>query len=70
MKNTVIQYINQLSKSEKLLLVEALWDSIAQDSSALDLRVSHKTEIRSRLSTSDEDAKTAVSWESIVKQFT
>jgi putative addiction module component (TIGR02574 family) len=69
MENTVIQHINQLSKSEKLLLVEALWDSIAEDPSVIDIPESHKKEIQSRLETLDEDAKTAISWETFVKQF-
>lgn len=66
MENTVF---NQPSNSENLLLVEALRDSIAQDSSALELPDSHKEEIRSRISTLEEDAKTAVSWETFMKQF-
>jgi putative addiction module component (TIGR02574 family) len=69
MDNAVIQHINKLSKSEKLLLVEALWDSIAEDPLAIDLPESHKKELQSRLDTLDEDSKTAVSWESFVKQF-
>ncbi|MDI6400749.1 addiction module protein [Balneolaceae bacterium ANBcel3] len=69
MENTVIQQINQLSKNEKLLLVEALWDSIAEDPSAIELPDSHKKEIQSRLDTIEEDSKTAISWKSFVKQF-
>lgn len=69
MENTVIQHINQLSKNEKLLLVEALWDSIAEDPSAIELPDSHKKEIQSRLETLEEDSKTAISWDSFVKQF-
>lgn len=69
MENTVIQHINQLSKNEKLLLVEALWDSIAEDPSTIELPESHKKEIQSRLDTLEEDSKTAISWDSFVKQF-
>lgn len=69
MENTVIQHINQLSKNEKLLLVEALWDSIAEDPSAIELPDPHKKEIQSRLETLEEDSKTAISWDSFVKQF-
>lgn len=69
MEKTVIQHIKQLSKYEKLLLVEALWDSIAEESSTIELPESHKDEILSRLDTLKEDSKTAISWETFVKQF-
>jgi putative addiction module component (TIGR02574 family) len=69
MDNTVLQHINQLSKSEKLLLVEALWDSIAEDPSVIDIPESHKIELQSRLDTFEEYSKTAISWESFVNQF-
>jgi putative addiction module component (TIGR02574 family) len=66
---TVIQQINQLSKSEKLLLVEALWDSIAEDPFTLPLPESHKIILDSRLSTLEEDSKSAVSWDSFVRRY-
>lgn len=69
MERTVIQQINQLSKSEKLLLVEAIWDSIAEDASALPLPDSHKDILESRLRTLEEDSKSAVSWDSFVRRF-
>jgi len=69
MDNSVIQQISQLTKSEKLLLVEAIWDSIADDPSAIDLTDSQKREIQSRLNTVEEDSKTAISWDSFVKKF-
>jgi putative addiction module component (TIGR02574 family) len=69
MENSVIHHINQLSKNEKLLLVEALWDSIAEDPSNIELPESHKKEIQSRLDTLEEDSKSAISWDSFVKQF-
>jgi putative addiction module component (TIGR02574 family) len=69
MEYTVIQQINKLTKSEKLLLVEALWDSIADDPSVIEIPELHIKELQSRLDTLDEDSKTAISWESFVKQF-
>ncbi|KPP97264.1 MAG: putative addiction module component [Bacteroidetes bacterium HLUCCA01] len=69
MEPTVIQHINQLSKREKLLLVEALWDAIADDPSVIDIPESHVIELQSRLKTLDEDAEQAISWGTFVKQF-
>ncbi|MCC5935260.1 MAG: addiction module protein [Balneolales bacterium] len=69
MDNSVLRHISQLSKREKQLLTEALWDSIAEDPSVIDIPESHKKELRSRLDTLEEDSKTAVSWESFVKRF-
>lgn len=69
MNDSVIQQISQLTKSEKLLLVEAIWDSIADDPSAIDITDSQKEVIQSRIETLEEDSKTAISWDSFVKKF-
>ncbi|ETX08649.1 addiction module protein [Candidatus Entotheonella palauensis] len=49
MRVSDIPEIAQLSISEKLLLVEDLWDSIASDASNLPVPQSHKEELDRRL---------------------
>ena len=49
MRVTDIPEINSLSISEKILLVEDLWDRIAVDESSVPVPQSHKEELDKRL---------------------
>jgi putative addiction module component (TIGR02574 family) len=49
MRATDIPKLGQLSKPEKILLVEDLWDDIASDDSDIPLPQSHKNELNRRL---------------------
>lgn len=49
MRLTDIPEIERLSTSEKILLVEDLWDAIAADESAVAVPQSHKDELDVRL---------------------
>ena len=49
MKITDIPEIAKLSKSEKILLVEYLWEDIAADDSDVPIPNSHKKELNKRL---------------------
>jgi len=49
MRVTDIPEINSLSTSEKILLVEDLWDRIAVDESSVPVPQSHKEELDKRL---------------------
>ena len=49
MKVTDIPGIARLSKSEKILLVEDLWENIAADDSDISIPNSHKKELNKRL---------------------
>jgi putative addiction module component (TIGR02574 family) len=51
MEKKLINELSQLNKNEKLLLVEALWDSIASDPDH------HKSILEQRLQTLEEEKK-------------
>lgn len=69
MNDTLSKEIEKLNKSEKLLLVEALWDSIASDPEDLPLPEHHKTILDERLKTLDEDTEKGVSWDEFKKNY-
>lgn len=62
MESTLSKQIEKLNKSEKLLLVEALWDSIASDPEDVPLPDHHKTVLDKRLKTLDEDTEKGTPW--------
>jgi putative addiction module component (TIGR02574 family) len=49
MRATEIPKLRQLSKPEKILLVEDLWENIAADDSDIPVPQSHKNELNRRL---------------------
>ena len=49
MRITDIPELKKLSPEEKILLVEDLWDSIAEDESAIPIPESHRAELDRRL---------------------
>jgi putative addiction module component (TIGR02574 family) len=49
MRATEIPKLGKLSKPEKILLVEDLWDNIAADDSDIPVPQSHKDELNRRL---------------------
>jgi len=49
MRATEIPKLRQLSKPEKILLVEDLWENIAADDSDIPVPPSHKNELNRRL---------------------
>ena len=49
MRAIEIPKLRQLSKPEKILLVEDLWDNIAEDDSDIPVPHSHKDELNKRL---------------------
>ena len=57
MDKALIDELSQLKKSEKLILVEALWDSIASDPSEVEVPEHHKAIIEERLKTLEKDKK-------------
>lgn len=69
MNDTLSKEIEKLNKSEKLLLVEALWDSIASDPEDVPLPEHHKSILDERLKTLDEDTKKGVSWDEFKKNY-
>jgi len=69
MDKALLDELSQLNKSEKLILVEALWDSIASDPSEVEVPEHHKTIIEERLKTLDQDKKSGSSWEKIRQKY-
>jgi putative addiction module component (TIGR02574 family) len=69
MDKTLIDELSQLKKSEKLILVEALWDSIASDPSEVEVPEHHKAIIEERLKTLEKDKKSGSSWEKIRQKY-
>ncbi|MDP1607009.1 MAG: addiction module protein, partial [Rhodocyclaceae bacterium] len=57
----------QMSISERIQLVEDIWDSIAAESSAMTVELSQaqKTELHRRLAAHRVDPSTAVPWEQV-----
>jgi putative addiction module component (TIGR02574 family) len=49
MRATAIPKLGQLTKPEKILLVEDLWDNIASDDSDVSVPQSHKDDLNRRL---------------------
>jgi len=69
MDKALIDELSQLNKSEKMILVEALWDSIASDPSEVEVPEHHKAIIEERLKTLEKDKKTGSSWEKIRQKY-
>jgi len=69
MDKALIDELSQLKKSEKLILVEALWDSIASDPSEVEVPEHHKAIIKERLKTLEKDKKSGSSWEKIRQKY-
>ena len=65
MDKTLINELSQLNKNEKLLLVEALWDSIASDPEEVDVPDHHKSILEQRLKTFEIDKKNGTSWKKV-----
>jgi putative addiction module component (TIGR02574 family) len=69
MVDTLIKQIEKLNKREKLLFVEALWDSIASEPENVPLPDHHKTVLDERLKTLDEDTERGESWDEFRKNY-
>ena len=55
--------IRKLSVSERLALVEEIWDSISSDPGGVPVSEAQLDEARRRLSDHDTDPATAIPWE-------
>ncbi|MDR9416984.1 MAG: addiction module protein [Gracilimonas sp.] len=69
MEKTLINELSQLNKNEKLLLVEALWDSIASDPEEVEVPDHHKSILEQRLKTLEEDKKNGSSWKEVRQKY-
>ncbi len=69
MEDTLIKELSQLNRNEKIMLVEALWDSIASDPDQLNVPEYHQKIIKQRLKTLDDDKANGKSWDEIREKF-
>ncbi|MCG2591134.1 addiction module protein [Rhodohalobacter sulfatireducens] len=69
MEKTLINELSKLNKNEKLLLVEALWDSIASDPEEVEVPDHHKSILEQRLKTLEEDKKNGSSWKEVRQKY-
>ena len=57
--------LQELTPSEKILLAEELWDSVASDERLFPLTEDQKLELDARLASYLADPKTGDSWENV-----
>ena len=69
MDKVLLDELSQLKKSEKLILVEALWDSIASDPNEVEVPEHHKAIIEERLKTLEQDQQSGSSWEEVRQKY-
>lgn len=69
MEDTLIKELSRLNKNEKIILVEALWDSIASDPEQVDVPEHHKSILEDRLKTLDKDTANGKSWDEIREKY-
>jgi len=69
MKDTLLKELTRLSINEKLLLVEALWDSIASDPDQVEMPEHHKTILEERLKTLEQDKSNGTSWNELREKY-
>ncbi len=69
MENTLLKELQRLNKNEKLLLVEALWDSIVSDPDQLEIPEHHKSILKERLKTFETDKTEGSSWDEVKKKY-
>lgn len=69
MEDTLIKELSRLNKSEKIILVEALWDSIASDPEQVDVPEHHRSILEERLQTLDKDTYNGKAWDEIRDKY-
>ena len=57
--------IDELSASEKMILAQQLWDSVANDQNAITLTPSQKNELNNRLSQFESDQNIGLDWDTV-----
>lgn len=62
--------IQQLTTSEKIMLVEQLWDSVRADSLAVPLSQDQQQLLDERLNALELDGESGSSWEEVLQRFT
>ncbi|HKH49188.1 MAG TPA: addiction module protein [Thermoanaerobaculia bacterium] len=60
--------IAELSRDEKLDLLDRLWESLGQDSESLPLTISQREELDRRLDELEAEGPVGLSWDEVVAQ--
>ena len=61
--------IKELSRDERLELIEELWDSLAPTQDELSLTDAQRNELDRRLDEMDADSSLGIPWEQVLKQI-
>lgn len=69
MEDYLIKELTKLNTDEKIILVEALWDSIASDPEQIAIPDHHKPILEKRLLSLNEDKKNGKSWDEIRQKY-
>ena len=69
MDKTLTKELTKLNKSEKMLLVEALWNSIASEPEQVEVLDSHKDILEKRLQTLEQDKLNGSSWKEVRDKY-
>jgi putative addiction module component (TIGR02574 family) len=65
MRRALLTEAAKLSVSERIELVEAIWDTVAPDLDTVPLPESHRAELERRLADLDENPDAGSSWEEV-----
>lgn len=57
--------LDELSASEKMILAQQLWDSVASNQNAIELTPSQKRELDNRLSQFASDENIGLDWDTV-----
>lgn len=60
--------LTELSRDEKLELIDRLWESLGQDPEALPLTISQREELDRRLDELETEGPIGLSWDEVVAQ--
>ena len=69
MSSNLTDEAKKLSVAERIVLVEEIWDSIAEDNGCFELSESQKEEIDRRLASFQADPSQGRSWDEIKAEF-
>lgn len=69
MDKKLIDKLSKLDKKEKLVVAEALWDSLISEPDDVPVPNAHKKILRDRLKTYEADRQQGTPWEEIRKKY-
>lgn len=69
LNSTILSEIKKLSVSERILIVEDIWDSIALSSDQLSVTTEQKSELDKRYLDYKKNPETGTSWEDVKRKI-